>query len=83
MLYHLLIVTQEESFGIDSVGVGPFSPGEACAENLKILFGKKKTLHSVTFRWSSVIRCLMYNKPRVNCNHSYQEAEHTRQLLLA
>jgi len=32
MLYHLLIVIQEESFGLDSVGGGPFSSGIACAK---------------------------------------------------
>jgi len=42
MLYHLLIVTQEESFGLDSVGGGPFSPGKACA--------KKKNTDSVQKR---------------------------------
>jgi hypothetical protein len=40
MLYHLLIVTQEESFGLDSVGGGPFSPGKASAKKIQILFKK-------------------------------------------
>lgn len=46
MLHHLLIVTQEESFGLDGVGGGPFSPGKACAENILILF--KKVLQSLS-----------------------------------
>jgi hypothetical protein len=46
MLCHLLIATQEENFGLDSVGGGPFSPGKACAKKIRILF--KKQLQSLS-----------------------------------
>jgi hypothetical protein len=53
-----ILPTQEQSLGLDMVGVGALSPGEAYVQNAD----RVKNMYLITFYWPLFVSCSVYNK---------------------
>ena len=63
---NVLIVTQEQRFGLDSVGAGYLSPGEVCIANIQAYIDPLKSQVSIrpAFQWLPCARRSVFNRSK-------------------